>query len=115
MSAKEIKHLQNEIDELGLHYRSKDKECRLLALRIKEYQRISRFKQLKPLDSDLVQSELPGSRAKSTMRNQHNDTYNPDVKSLSKRLINKEVRAKSRGSRQNKTLNNITPLKNKDL
>lgn len=119
VNQREVKQLQDQIIELEIHLRDKDKENRLLTLRLKEYQRLSKFKHLKPIDPDLLQnSEIGQPRAKSTMRNQNSDLFNPDVKSMSKRLNQNEIRIvnSSRKSKQ-RSIGQVDPptTRNKDL
>lgn len=73
----EAKGCRQDLERLEILYRDKDKECRLLTLKLKELQRIGKFPRLKPLDLDLVSSDIGNNRAKSTMRNQEQEIFNP--------------------------------------
>jgi hypothetical protein len=86
----EIKTLKRENETLEMLLRDKDKECRLLALKLKELNRLGKFGKLKPLDFDLVNTNILTNRAQSSMRNQ-NETFNPKQKLSSKRLNKKDI------------------------
>ncbi|CAI2380015.1 unnamed protein product [Moneuplotes crassus] len=79
MLGKEAKDCREELEKLELMFRDKDKECRLLTIRLKEMQRMGKFPKLKPLDLDTLKDYNTEGRAKSTMRNQENDLFNPRI------------------------------------
>ena len=66
--SKEIKKVQEELENLYIEYRSKDKEWRLLSLKLSELQRISRFNQLPPLELDPINESAATNRSKSTLK-----------------------------------------------
>jgi septal ring factor EnvC (AmiA/AmiB activator) len=107
----ELKHYQEEIENLQLQYRSKDKECRLLTLKLKEFQRLTKFKHLKPLDLDLIPSEVPSTRAQSTMRNHNSELFQQNPKFVNKKLKKDDiVFDKSRSKAKRLDLDNTVDL-----
>lgn len=100
----EAKGCRQDLERLEILYRDKDKECRLLTLKLKELQRIGKFPRLKPLDLDLVSSDIGNNRAKSTMRNQEQEIFNPRLDLSSGQIKSSEV-----------TLGTVRPKKTKLL
>lgn len=70
--AKEAKELRYELENMQVMFRDKDKEARLLSLKLKELYRIGKFQKLKPLDFELETIVPTSTRAKSTLRNNYN-------------------------------------------
>lgn len=119
---KEVKDYRQQFENLEILYRDKDKECRLLTLKLKELQRVGRFGKLKPLDLDLVNTSAMTGRAQSSMRNNY-DPFNPKPKQ-SVKVKKDEINYSSDKPKRNKLsisrlydakLNNITLDPAKDI
>lgn len=64
--------MRYELENMQVMFRDKDKEARLLSLKLKELYRIGKFQKLKPLDFELETIVPTSTRAKSTLRNNYN-------------------------------------------
>ena len=76
MLGKEVRKYKEELENLEIFYRDKEKEWRLLTLKLKEFQRIGKFSKLTPLDLNSLKNTEDKRRGKSTMRNEKFEIVN---------------------------------------
>ena len=76
MLGKEVRKYKEELENLEIFYRDKEKEWRLLTLKLKEFQRIGKFSKLTPLDLNSLKNTEDKRRATSTMRNDNFEILN---------------------------------------